>query len=576
MRYGKREENIDDISGSFKKNSLRSYASAVNDLRLAIKEDCNIDFFESPKKILTERYSNAQSDMKDFFVNESYDTNLLTTIEEIEDRMDDMGALFENSMEAVNNFNLNEDASLNALNPIVGMTTFVYKDILINNVFESAIDTCVALSPIVPITHEHRYLISPDGTKRIDISKEPHKILDMMNQTVPFKKIQISLPENQSVDIITALEGTNRDSISNASYFSEIEVATSDSETPEYKTIPCKLSLIPQGYNSSDADRYLIQTVTLPYTGDDGMPVQDTLTITMKENKLTIMSSKNKIKSITYKCRLDTSRATMETCTTDWKQEHSTIEISDGVPLSVGVNPNEVKDIAALFNVDQLTKLMVTMKDVMGNYKDSSIYKDGLVESFERMDDDYEGKFEGEFDFADIVNYHVKDPSEWRHTTFMDIMDSYVSNALQHLRDPNVTITVLGRPDLIRKIEPTKYEYQSPKNIGTIPLEFNRTITSNHGRQYNFNSSMKIKYDTENRNKFRILLNPTTSERFIYRLYNYMLVVSNEIKTPSRLGLPSAYAYERFKFAEWQPVQGTIEAINPTGFPETKKAYKNL
>jgi hypothetical protein len=586
MQYGTRQRVNNDIAGmSYKKDKLYKYAEQTNELRTAIKEETGLDIFTTPGGISNDRYAVARNQLKDFFVQESYDPDLVTTLDEQSAVMDDMGALFENMMDAMETTvgspiqtNLNESVALNTLNPIIAMSPMIYKDILINNIFQSAIDTAVAVSPIVPIRHEHRYLVSVDGTKKIDISKQQHMIKSFMDETAPFKEIVITLPENGSVDIIAALNGNNSDSLSTASYISKIVIdktAAPVEPATEIETVErlCDFRLLPQGFNTTSAQRYLIQDVLLPYLDAQGNPVADTMTVTMNNNKLTAMSSMGKIRSITFKARLDTSTAMLKTCTTAWEHENTQIGIDDGMPLATTVNPSELKDIAALFNIDQLTKVMSIFRDTMANYKDSHIYE-YLVDSYNRMPDDFGGKFSGKFDFADIAGYHVQNPESWRHEAFMPILDSYISDALQHLRDPNISVTILGRPDLIRKIEPSKYEYQSPKNIGAIPLEFNRTVTTNHGRQYNFNSSMKINYDTANRNKFRVVFNPTSSERFIYRLYNYQLVISNEIKAQENLALPSVYAFERFKVTEWQPVQGEILAVNPSGF--TKPEYANL
>ena len=43
------------------------------------------------------------------------------------------------------------------------------------------------------------------------------------------------------------------------------------------------------------------------------------------------------------------------------------------------------------------------------------------------------------------------------------------------------------------------------------------------------------------------------------------MYVSNEIRNITNYALPSIHAFERFKFVEYQPVQGRVKILNPTG-----------
>ena len=51
----------------------------------------------------------------------------------------------------------------------------------------------------------------------------------------------------------------------------------------------------------------------------------------------------------------------------------------------------------------------------------------------------------------------------------------------------------------------------------------------------------------------------------MYRIYDYQMYVSNEIRNASNPALPALHAFERFKMMEYQPVQGRIQILNPSG-----------
>lgn len=289
----------------------------------------------------------------------------------------------------------------------------------------------------------------------------------------------------------------------------------------------------------------------------------------MKDDRFGLQSSNAGIVGVILTSRLDTSSALIDTASVSWDIRTDIIEIPNAIPINVTISPEEVKDIAALYQINQLTKVMSLIKTSMCNYKDDHI-KRKIDESFIKMPDD--SKIARTFDFAPSQNYSG-DPIEWRHKTFMDAMDTHVTHLLHVLNDPNMTINIIGRDDLIRKITPTEYTYQSPSNIGPVQLDFVKTVVTSDKRTYQFLSSDKMR-DTNN---LIIILCPRNSDRFMYRLYDYQMYVSNEIRNASNPTLPAVHAFERWKFCEYQPVQGRIRIANPTGLRNyaTDYAYNN-
>lgn len=288
-----------------------------------------------------------------------------------------------------------------------------------------------------------------------------------------------------------------------------------------------------------------------------------------KDNRFGMTSSNAKVAGVILTSRIDTSSAMLKTASATWSVRTDIIEIPNAVPMNVTISPEEVKDIAALYQINQLTKVMSLMKISLANYKDDKIRR-YLDKSFLEMPDD--SKIARQFDFAPSNNYAL-DPIEWRHKTFMDSLDTHATQLLHVLNDPNVTFNIIGRDDLIRKITPTDYTYQSPSSIGPVQLDFVKTIVTSDKRTYQFISSDKLR----DCNNLMIIVCPRNSERFIYRIYDYQMYLSNEIRNISNPALPAVHAFERWVIKEYQPVQGRIRILNPTGLRNygTDYAFNN-
>ena len=214
-----------------------------------------------------------------------------------------------------------------------------------------------------------------------------------------------------------------------------------------------------------------------------------------------------------------------------------------------------------MYNVNQLTKQMELFKTALGNYKDDKI-KQGLDQSYERMDE--RTSFSEKFDFAPRDEYALSHV-EWRQATFMDFLDDLATRMLQVLNDPNMTITVFGDPRIIRKITPKEYSYAAPAQVGPVTLDYTQTICNiSDKRMYNFIGSDKMR----NTNELMILINPRNSERICYRIYDYQLYVSNEVRNFTNPTLPAIHAFERWKLVDYQPVQARVSILNPSGLKQ--------
>ena len=288
-----------------------------------------------------------------------------------------------------------------------------------------------------------------------------------------------------------------------------------------------------------------------------------------KDNRFGLTSSNTNVLGVLLTSRLDTSSAMLKTASVSWGVRTDIIEIPNAIPINVTISPEEVKDIAALYQINQLTKVMSLMKISLANYKDDKIRR-YLDTSYLTMPAD--SKIGRTFDFAPSQNYAL-DPIEWRHKTFMDSLDTHATQLLHVLNDPNVTFNIIGRDDLIRKITPTDYTYQSPSSIGPVQLDFVKTVVTSDKRTYQFISSDKLR----DSNNLMIIVCPRNSERFIYRIYDYQMYLSNEIRNISNPALPAVHAFERWIMRDYQPVQGRIRILNPTGLRNygTDYAFNN-
>lgn len=288
-----------------------------------------------------------------------------------------------------------------------------------------------------------------------------------------------------------------------------------------------------------------------------------------KDDRYGITSSNTGVTGVIFTSRLDTSSAMLNTASVSWSIRTDIIEIPNNIPINVTISPEEVKDIAALYQVNQMTKVMSLIKTSLGNYKDDKIRR-GMDESYLRMP--AESKIGRQFDFAPSQNYTL-DPVEWRYKTFMDALDTHVTQLFHVLNDANMTINIIGRDDLIRKITPTDYTYQSPSAIGPVELDFVKTVVTSDKRTYQFISSDKLR----DSNNLMIILCPRNSDRFMYRIYDYQMYLSNEIRNAQNPSLPAIHAFERWVLKEYQPVQGRIRILNPTGLRNytTDYSYNN-
>lgn len=537
-----------------------------------------VDIFSEPNKFfMTSPLTNS---MKSFFMEEAYDKKdpQFADPREVQRFQEDIARLYDNDVEGIC-----EAAPLGAYNPVVGITFPMHKNLLMTTVFDKgAIPKQTADGPQFTLTMETRTLYSPDGME-IDMFLEQNKIKSIVESAIPRKDIIIPLPEDQSTDVLSMLGAVNR-TTSNISRSTKVtklvvdgvycvagdeyldtdgtvKVVAEGAEGVKQIVLPIEPISFSSQYGQYDRGFQKRIDLVLPTNASANVKQVDfMLAGTMHRNKFTFMATSADIKAIVLSAALDVSSAAYETPKVKWSARTDYFEIPEAPHITVTISPEETKDIQAMYNVNQLTKLMSMIKLTLVNYKDDKILEN-LDESFLNLP--RQNKVASAFNFVppdQFLGSHVT----WRYETFMDHLDTQVTTLLQVLNDENMTVTIFGRPELIRKITPKDYTYTTPPSIGPVMLDYKKTVSTTDNRIYQFISSNKLRND----NNLIVILCPRNSNRIMYKIFDYQLYVGNEIRDTTNYQLPAVTAFERFLFVQYQPVQGRIQIVNPSGLKE--------
>lgn len=569
---GTRHKRISLDSGYGPSSVMYEQAQEFKRVADNIKTEEQIDIFYNPYSALYNR--NSKEALKSAFIEQSADPRSFGDNPALyQEHLDDMGEYFENDCEA-----LLEYAPMVSFNPVIGMTFPIHKNILMNMMFDKAIPKFVAREPKFTLTMETRYLVTPDG-QEIDMYLQQNRMFAAIEATAPLMDTIMNLPEDGQTDVLTQTFKVDS-SVNNLSIESEITQVLVQSyvKTGEIYWDPAQqknvvavdngvknvwVTIKPARFapNYGDIKRSMTSRFDIKVRQDESnlKVISGALMGYVENNRFHINTTNNEVIAVKLTSRLDTSTAMLKTCSVKWNTRTDLVEIPNAIPINTTISPEEVKDIGALYNINQLTKIMSMFQVVLGNYRDDRIHK-FLDKSFINMP--AANKISKTFDFAPREGYY-SDHVEWLNKTFMWALESYVTQMLQVLNDPNMTISIIGNTDLIRKITPasSQWTYSTPSSIGPVQMEYKCTVVSADKRVYNFMSSDKMR----NNKNLIILLCPRNTERIVYRLYDYQLYVSNEIRNVQNYALPAVHAFDRFKCVEYQPVQGRLKILNPTG-----------
>ena len=583
MVAGTRQKTVG--SNSYANDPLAAFGKAFVEAAQNILQTENYEIFTEPARAL--RSNAVKESLREFFVNDYIDPNASAymTPEQIDEAMVAANEQFENDVEAIE-----ENAWMSEYMPMVGMSLPIHKLILMNNVFAQGggIQKVTAVQPSFTVSLERRILVTKDG-REIDMFLEQADITDAIDEAAPTVTVEMELPADEDkYDILgTYLGGVaGVDEISTMTHISGIFVK--NVYIPAGKRLPdadgwynanvgeiadestaglydvwfhVNGNFTPTYGGPNRLERALTKPVTIKYQKDADGTIEvltDTLFGSFNNNKIAIKALKGVIEKIRLETKLNTSNANLDMASMKWKVDSDFVEIPEATPVNTTISPEEVKDYAAMYDKNQVTKIISLTKTALSEYKDMKI-KRQLDESYARMDERV--SFFDTFDFAPPEGYAL-DYVTWRMSTFMEMFDDYVTKMLQVLNDQNMTVTIYGDPRIVRRMTPTEHTYVAPSNIGPVTLDYTQTIvdTKDH-RVYNFVGSDKLR----NTNELMVILNPRNTERICYRLYDYQLYISNEIRNAANPALPAIHAFERWKLYEMMPIQGRIQILNPSG-----------
>ena len=563
--------------GNFTKDPMYAYASAFCEAQQNILRESQVDYGTEPVRALA--FKGNVEQLKRFYVEDSViGSERDLGVEKYQDELDMMNEAFINDVQAVRE---NAVTGMASFNPMIGLSLPMHKYLMLNCVFAQAVPRFVAKAPAWTETMETRFMITPDG-KRIDIANQQNQIFDAWKSANRPVEVAIALPEMAQTDILRDYFNAdrNRNNLSVATHISAVAIedyakagdtvltidqdgavteteATADGVALVWK--PWRAEFNP-GYG--EYNRVIVQPVDIITTGADGITettFHDTLYASQKDNMFEI-NSNGKIKAVKMMARYDASDRMLPTSRVEWQERTTYVQIPENDGITVPITPEEVKDIGALYGINQVTKYMSMIKDILENVKDDDI-KEHLDESFIRLDDDH--KLAKTIDFAPRDGYYGTH-LQWLQETFMNTLDQFITGLVTVLRDPNMEICIIGRPGLIRQITPVEYTYQAPSNVGPIELDFKKTVVTSDKRVYNFISSDKL-FGNDN---LIVLLIPKNTNRIVYRLYDYQMYISNEIRDAANPSLPALTAFQRYKFFGFQEVQGRLKVANPSGLRE--------
>ena len=577
MIAGQREQKIG--SKSYRNDPLYAYSKAFVECTQNILQEDTFDYFVEPTK--TVRNSAAKEALKQFFTENFVDeNNVLYSPEDIEDLNEQAEAQFENDILAM------ESTYMGDYNPMVGMALPIHKLILMNNVFSqgNVIQKVTAVQPNFTVSLERRILVTPQG-KEIDFFLQQNEIADAINETAPTENFELELPQMEGqTDILGALGGTSMDELSvtthicgifvagvyiaagdhlpdeNGWYTNKGPIATED-QAGEYDVwFPVEIPFTPYYGGPNRTERILNKPVTIKYktSATEVTELKDTIVGTMNNSKLAFNTMAGKISKIMLAAKLDTSNAMRPEASVKWKLDTDYVEIPEATPINTTVTPEEVKDIAASYDANQVTKIMSMTKTALSEKKDMDI-KRFIWNTYDLLDE--RSSLEGQFDFA-VPEGYALDWVTFRQATFMDYLDDIVTVMLQVLNDPNMVVSVVGDPRIVRKLAPTDYTYQAPAAIGPVTLDYVQTIVNQKDKRvYNFVGSDKLR----NTNELMVILNPRNTERICFRIYDYQMYISNEIRNAQNPALPSIHAFERYLNYKMFPVLAKIDILNASG-----------
>ena len=601
-KVGSKLDNKELLRG-YEQDPMHGTASEFVDLLTAARQESGLDWFSDPSSFM--HNSITKDEMRRYFVENSYaeDDPRYASTSALQEHLDNMDALFDNDTDSIL-----EAANLGNYSPVIGMALPIHKNILMNAIFDQVMPKDVARSPKFTLTMETRTIVDTLGNE-YDMFVEQNQIAPAIERSIPTLDKFITLPEQETTDWLAEAKTAGYEfdeTITNLSMRTEVlgvvignvwvktgeeyydvhgkQMAVATADGPQTVLFKLHAKFTP-GYG--DHNRQMHHAFMIEFAKDAaGNKVRAAGTLlgymTEKNRMMLMMGPLNitdandlsqngfdtdntyPIAGVLVHAVLDVSTANFPTVKVKWSAKTDFFEIPEAPHVTIPITPEEVKDISALYDVNQVTKYMSMMRLALLHWKDDMIHKN-IDESYLGMPANLQ--FQCAIDWAPPLNF-AGTPTEWRRAQFMDRFDIMTTEMLQVLNDENMTISVFGRPDIIRRITPPQYTFATPSNIGPVELDFKRTVVTSERRVYNFISTQKMR----NNNNLIVLLIPRNSMRITYKIIDYQMYLSNEIRDTKNYQLPAMTAFERWLFLQYQPIQGRVQILNVTGLRDNPEA----
>jgi len=583
----------------------------VNTLK-AIKQNSQIDPVSNTQMALCE--SAVQNDLLAYYKKYAYDPKdpkfdpkLGGNPELMNEAEEEMALFYENDREC-----MCEAMAINGFNPTMTFTPPLHKDILMNCVWQQGIiPRLVTNTPNVQVEREVRLLVDPTTGEKFDMFQEQYKIAKAVKNARPMRRVGCKFPENKTTRFLDVLFGCTADAtgvsrnpqgiqehLDTDAHISGIvaDVMVGPGESVEYvdwtamdaaiaagdpaaveaaiKTftntgtaayVKCENAIIPTRLITypiiGDSDRtgfnHEITIAVADETGTSAVSENVLISGVCRDDLLSVMTNSTAAKGFIYSCRQASSTGTLPSPHGEWVRKTHMERIPEATHLQAQVSPEEMKDVAVLYNVNQITKHMSFFATMLEEYRDSTA-KEFLDDSFRKMP--WRAQMSHIFDFTPAFQF-VDDHLDWAKKAFLPDLDTWVTQMLNIWNDGNVIVNIVGRSDLIRKLTPTQYTWSTPSQVGPFQLDFVKTVQTSDNRTYQFISADKMR----DQNNLIVLLTPKNSERFMYRIYDYQTYVSNELRSSENVYLPAITAFDRWGIFEYQPVQARIKCVNVMG-----------
>lgn len=587
------------------------------------KDNRYANLFESYKGVLRDdRHSKA---LKDFFVsNIVEEADPTMSIEKSEKLREDYELMFSNIKEDI----LKEHTATAVYNPMAGLSLPMYKQYMINSIYENVIPSESVNNPIFSCAVEKRVLIDPVTRREYDFFTEQHLLTDVILGCVEKRDVFFTVPQTEADnDILTTVFGKtgNVENLSTATHVSglvgtrlimpqqEIKIAVSRTVGTEtvievipytnrtiaalvagtdvlpgvtgtviggvfpyeekFKTsygaynltltnayeIPVVTAVaagtVPGSYNLTTVDGTVIQNAVSEKAIPKDKWVKGYISATMNKNKFMIMTSDttNTLGVVMF-CKIDMASATQPTPTVKWTERTHQFRVPDAYySYSITTSNDELADVAALYNIDQMSKIMQMVKDSDINTKDDMI-KMYLDDSYVSLPDNM--KIGRTFTCKENGAY-AHGPKAWVKEMFMMELEAHIGKMGQMLNDPDMVYNIVGRKELIMRLAPEldKVTYVSQASVGPIKQDFMKVITNTStNTQMTFVAADKMR-DTNN---LIIIPIPKSDNRFVYKLFNYIYVLTNKVRNPENSQLENMYCYSRWLLEKLQPFQGRV------------------